>query len=212
MDLLQVEKRIGYSFKDKEILRRALTLASVSGTFNNQTLEFFGDAILEFIVSEKLFTEHPNEDEGKLTERRKFLVSDEALTPVSRGLNLEKYLFKSDGDRNNKKAVPSAYEAVVAAIYLDGGMDAAKKFVWSTLDFSGGGKRTGNFKGDLQEELQSRKKPLPKYECREEGTPQNPVFHVELYLDGKRFSAVAESRKKAEQFVAQKALNFLKNN
>lgn len=102
MDFSGIEKNLGYSFKNKELLRRALTLASYDNDFNNQNLEFFGDAVLEFIVSEKIFDQ--SSDEGKMTERRKTLVSDDALTPVSLKLGLDKFLIKSSGDNKNKKS------------------------------------------------------------------------------------------------------------
>ncbi len=134
MDFSGIEKNLGYSFKNKELLRRALTLASYDNDFNNQNLEFFGDAVLEFIVSEKIFDQ--SSDEGKMTERRKTLVSDDALTPVSLKLGLDKFLIKSSGDNKNKKAIPSAYEAVAAAIYLFGGKDAPPEFVFFPPVFS----------------------------------------------------------------------------
>ncbi|MDE6585730.1 MAG: hypothetical protein K2K80_03520 [Clostridia bacterium] len=127
MDFSAAEKILNYTFKDKELLRRALTLSSYDFKKCNQSLEFFGDAIIEFIVSEKVFA--LDKDEGDLTNLRKSVVSDKSLGEVVRRLGLDKFLIKGEGDNNNKKAVPSAYEAVTAAIYLDGGLEAAKKFV-----------------------------------------------------------------------------------
>ena len=126
MDILAAERRIGYKFKNKNLLQRAFTLASFDAENNNEALEFFGDAVLEFIVSESIFS--VDADEGELTERRKSLVCDKSLERVSRALGLDKFLIKDAGDTRNKKAVPSVYEAVTAAIYLDGGMEKAKKF------------------------------------------------------------------------------------
>ncbi len=208
MDISAVENIIGYEFGDKELLKRALTLSSADNDFNNQTLEFFGDAIIEFIVSEKIYDE--NLSEGELTERRKFLVSDKALAPVTKKLGLDKYLIRGAGDTKNKKAVPSAYEAVVAAVYLDGGMENAKKFVHSTLDFSAK-IRTDNFKGELQELLQSRRKECPKYVTRDTGTPQKPVFKTELKLFGKTYVGTADNKQQAEQNAAKAALIALNN-
>ena len=99
----EIEEKIKYAFRDKKLLRRAFTLSSFDKDFNNQTLEFFGDAILEFIVSERIFDR--DSSEGKLTDRRKAMVSDRALTPVSKKLGLDKYLIKDSGDTKNKKAV-----------------------------------------------------------------------------------------------------------
>ncbi len=200
----EAEKRLGYTFKDKQLLKRALTLASASDK-NNQLLEFFGDAILEFVVSERIFSEGISE--GELTEMRKTLVSDAALTPVSERLGLDKFLIRGKQDNLNKKAVPSAYEAVTAAIYLDGGMDSAKKFVLSTLDFSSD-KPLVNYKGELQELLQGSGQPVPEYNRRDIGTPQRHIFKVTLNIFGKTFEAQADSVKEAEQLTAKSALAY----
>ncbi|MCI8988659.1 MAG: hypothetical protein HFK05_02780 [Clostridia bacterium] len=200
----EAEKRLGYTFKDKQLLKRALTLASASDK-NNQLLEFFGDAILEFVVSERIFSEGISE--GELTEMRKTLVSDAALTPVSERLGLDKFLIRGKQDNLNKKAVPSAYEAVTAAIYLDGGMDSAKKFVLSTLDFSAD-KPLVNYKGELQELLQGSGQPVPEYNRRDIGTPQRHIFKVTLNIFGKTFEAQADSVKEAEQLTAKSALAY----
>lgn len=202
----EAEKSIGYIFKDKQLLKRALTLASASDK-NNQQLEFFGDAILEFIVSERIFSD--GADEGELTERRKALVSDYALTPVSEMLSLDKFLIRGKKDYSNKKAIPSAYEAVTAAIYLDGGIEAAKKFVLSTLNFSATAPVI-NYKGELQEILQGEGKPVPEYIREDVGTPQKHVFEVTVKVFGKTFSAQADSVKEAEQSAAKAALSFRK--
>lgn len=200
----EAEKAIGYTFKDKALLKRALTLASASED-NNQLLEFFGDAILEFIVSERIFREESSE--GALTERRKNLVADSALTPVSERLGLDKLLIRAKKDNFNKKAIPSAYEAVVAAIYLDGGMDAAKKFVLGTLDFKKV-KGVNNYKGALQELLQSKGEQPPEYMSKDIGTPQKHRFSVTVKLFGRKFTGEAESIKNAEQLAAKKALDY----
>lgn len=207
MNIAEVENDIGYIFKDKSLLQRALTLAS-AGEENNQTLEFFGDAILEFLVSERIYSEQSSE--GELTERRKALVSDKALTPVSLKLGLDKHFIKGNGDGANKKAVPSAYEAVIAAIYLDGGIDAARKFVFSTLDFTCRFAEE-NYKGRLQEFLQGGGNPCPVYERRDTGTPQNPEFSVTVTLFGKTYTGVAKNIRQAEQLAAKNALCDLEN-
>lgn len=210
MNFELIEKKLGYVFKDKRLLKKALTLPSACESYDNQTLEFFGDAILEFIVSEKIYDENANE--GQLTDRRKAIVKDEALEPVSRRLGLDKALIKDRGDSNNKKSVPSAYEAVVAAIYLDGGIKEAKAFVLRTLDF----KVTcdcANYKGELQEWLQERGKGLPKYpEAQNSGTAQVSHFTVEIQIEGKIFSGSGSTKKQAEQNAAKAALEWIKEN
>ncbi len=204
----QIESALGYTFKNKNLLQRALTLPSADAKNNNQTLEFFGDAILEFLVSEKIFDE--NQSEGTLTEIRKGIVSDSALAPVSMRLGLDKAFIKGKGDDKNTKAVPSVYEAVVAAIYLDGGMEAAKKFVLSTLDFSKK-RESDNFIGELQEYLQGIGKPCPVYKTENIGTPQNPMQRAEVPVDGKTFSGVAVRVQDAKQKAAKAALEWIKD-
>ena len=208
MKFEEAEKAAGYTFKDKELLKRAFTLSSYSRTQNNQTLEFFGDAILEFIVSERIFSESGSE--GALTDRRKSIVSDTALTPVSEKLGLDKLLLRGKNDTGNKKAVPSAYEALVAAIYLDGGMDEARRFVLSTLDFSP--REEVNFKGKLQEYLQSFGKPCPEYGREDIGTERSHKFKATLRLFGKKFEGVADRAADAEQLAAEAALKFIESN
>ena len=187
-------------------MRRALTLASATNADNNQTLEFFGDAILEFIVSERIFSE--GKSEGQLTEKRKALVSDKALAPVSKKLGLDGALIRGEGDIRNKKAIPSAYEAVIAAIYIDGGLDAAKRVVSETLDFAVVAQK--NYKGLLQEFLQKHSESYPDYERVLGGSAQSPRHIARLRLFGQVFEGEAEKLKDAEQKAAKNALTFIK--
>lgn len=203
MDYSQIEQILGYVFKDKNLLKTALTLPSADDKNNNQTMEFFGDAILEFLVSERIYDR--GKSEGELTELRQRLVSDSALTPVSEGLGLDKLLIKSRGDTANKKAIPSAYEAVLAAIYLDGGMDGARDFVNRTLNFTAENTQV-NYKGRLQEFLQGKGLPLPEYTHTDIGTPQSPEFRTQICVCGNIYEGVAESVKQADQLAAQSAL------
>jgi len=202
----EIEKNLNYVFSDKRLLERALTLPSADLENNNQTLEFFGDAILEFLVSEKIYDESASE--GRLTERRKTLVSDRALAPVSRKLGLDKALIRSSYDTNNKKAVPSVYEAVVAAVYLDGGIGAARNFVYSTLDFRER-ETEENFKGALQEFLQSRGEECPRYMRSDTGTPQRPEFTASVTVCGRTFTGVSGNVRQAEQNAAKLAMEYI---
>lgn len=205
MNYQQIEERLGYTFKDKNFLKRALTLASADPDDNNQTMEFFGDAILEFLVSEKIFDERSSE--GKLTEKRKTYVSDEALTPVAEKLGLDKYLIRSSGDTNNLKAVPSSYEAVLAAIYLDGGMSEARGFVNRTIDFNIAVIEK-DYKSRLQESYQKITQTAPKYDNENVGTPQSPEFISRTVIFDKTFEGKGNNRKQAEQLAAKNALEY----
>jgi ribonuclease-3 len=207
MDFSEVEKRIGYSFKNKQILQKALTLSSYDGQNNNQSLECLGDAVLSFIVAEKYYYEGMNE--GSITKAKKSLVSDEALTPVSIKLGLDEALIKGKGDDNNKKAVPSVYEAMTAAIYLDGGMSAARKFVFSSLDFTPRPQEE-DYISALQELLQSRGDVPPTYEKEEVGTPQAPWFVARIVVEGKVFSGEGGSYSAAKKMAAKLAYERIK--
>lgn len=200
MDFSEIEQKISYVFKNKKLLQRAFTLASYDNDFNNQTLEFLGDAVLEFIVSDKLYDE--SKSEGELTELRKNIVSDAALTPVTKRLGLDDYLLGYE--KSNKKAVPSAYEALVAAIYLDGGIKAAQKFVLNTLDFTPK-KETVNFIGELQETLKSE----VAYKTENIGTAQKPRFKSTAVVCGREFCGEGDNKQSSKQNVAKRALTYL---
>lgn len=199
-----VESALGYTFKDKELLKRALTLSSYDNRLNNESLECLGDALLTFIVAEKYFYEKLTE--GEITEKKQEFLSDEALRPVSEGLGLDRALLRDKGDNNNKKAVPSAYEAVVAAIYLDGGLEAAKRFALSTLKEA---PCAVNYVSAVQEILQGAGEELPVYEKSVGGTPQKPVLTVTLKLRGKVFKGVGESFAAAKKLAAKAAYGYL---
>ena len=147
--------------------------------------------------------------EGELTELRKLFVSDSALAPVSEALGLPGFFIKSKGDTVLKKSVPSAYEAVLAAIYLDGGMDAARSFVDRTLGMTPPADQK-NYKGELQELVQSGGEPLPVYVREDIGTPQKPMFRSSVTICGQVFTGEAQSVKQADMLAAEAALKFLK--
>ena len=207
MDFSVIEKNCNYTFKDKELLRKALTLSSYDNDFNNQSLECLGDALLSFIVAEKYYGEGATE-EG-ITDKKRELISDEALAPVSEELGLASALICGKGDTNNKKAIPSAYEALIAAVYLDGGLEEARKLAHSTLrplpvqiDYI----------SELQELLQARGEGVPVYEKGEDGTPQEPHFTMTLNIHGKVFKGEGGSVAQAKKGAARAAYEYLKNN
>ncbi len=200
-----VEKNCGYTFKDKELLRRALTLASADNDFNNQSLECLGDALLGFIVAEKYYKLGCTEEE--ITVEKRALLSDEALAPVSRRLTLPENLICGKGDCNNKKAVPSAYEAMTAAIYLDGGLDEARKFALSTLtplDLI-------DYISEVQKILQSRGESAPDYVCEDLGTPKKPEFLITVTVRGKVFKGEGGNKQEAKKAAAKSLYVFLKD-
>lgn len=203
----ETEKRTGYVFRDKELLKRALTLSSFDGEKNNQSLECLGDAILGFVVAEKYYL--AGMDEGCITQMKKSVVSDAALTVVSERLGLDRALLRGKGDDNNKKAVPSAYEALTAAVYLDGGMEKAREFALSTLDFTVKAE-TFDYISALQELVQAAGHPAPVYEKEDCGTPQKPQFTATVRVDGKVYVGKGGSFALAKKRAAKAAYGACK--
>lgn len=200
-----IERAIGYTFKDKRLLAKALTLKGADPKFNNESLECLGDAILGFIVAEKYY--RMGYDEGAMTERKKTVAKDEALADISRKLGLDRALIRPKGGEGNKKAVPSVYEAMVAAVYLDGGMAKARKFVYSTLDFD---RREIDYIAVLQEALQGRGLPLPEYgDGVDSGTPQAHHFTVRVSVDGGEYSGAGATCAQAKRNAAKAAYNAI---
>ncbi len=199
-----VERACGYTFKDKELLRRALTLSSYDNVFNNERLECLGDALLTFIVSEKYYAEELSE--GGITKKKQELISDEALRPVSKRLGLDKALIRDKGDTGNKKAVPSAYEAVTAAIYLDGGLDAARRFALATLTPL---PNAVNYIEEVQNMLQAAGETPPVYDKISAGTPQRPRHIVKVSVHGKVFKAEGNNFQEAKKLAAKAAYEYL---
>lgn len=158
MSYKDLQKKIGYKFKDISLLEKALTLSSYDCDSNNEAMETLGDAIIDFLVAERLYNE--GGDDHVITDRRKAIVSDKALTPISKNLGLPELLKRGKGDNNNKKSIPSAYEALICAVYLDGGMDKAKQVVDRTLDFRL--KREHDYVSILKEYYEKRHEPQPK--------------------------------------------------
>ncbi|MGN0814305.1 MAG: ribonuclease III family protein [Candidatus Coproplasma sp.] len=199
-----IERAIGYKFGDKQLLKRALTLKGADPDFNNESLECLGDAILGFVVAEKYYNE--GYDEGGITERKKTLVKDKALAEVSVRLGLDRALIRPKGEDNNKKAIPSAYEAITAAIYVDGGMEEAKAFVLRTLDFD---RKEIDYIAALQEELQRSGRPLPRYsEAEDLGDNRRHDFIISVTAGGKSFTGRGTNSAEAKRAAAQKAYNF----
>ncbi len=212
----EIEKIIGYSFRDKALLKRCFTLSSASGS-NNERLEFLGDAVIELCVSEMLYL-RSGEDEGDMTELRKKFVANSVLRATVERLGLERFLLFS-GKRENigKKPVASLFEAVAAGIYLDGGMSAARQFITDKLIrferekiLGDGGSK--NYKGMLQEYLQGAGMPRAEYELLEKTGPDHrPVFRVRASAQGRSGTGEGGSKAEAEQAAAKKVLESLRN-
>lgn len=205
-DIELIEKNCGYVFKNKTLLKKALTLSSFDGKFNNQSLECLGDALLTFIVAEKYYLRGASE--GQITEKKQELLSDEALKPVSEKLGLDKALIRDKGDVNNRKAVPSAYEALIGAVYLDGGLNEARTVALSTLAAA---PHCVNYVAELQELLQSRGEQPPPYRKIMGGTPQKPLLAVEVTVEGRIFRGEGQNFSSAKKIAARAAYEYMRD-
>jgi len=212
--------RIGHPFKDQGLLRQALTHRS-AGAPHNERLEFLGDSIVNLIVAEALFARWPKADEGALTRARAALVCESALAAMARDLELGERLtlgpgeMKSGGHRRDS-ILADAFEAVVAAIYLDAGFEACRARVlpWFEAPMAAVpvGKPEKDPKTRLQEWLQARQKPLPVYELvSETGDDHARHFRVRCRLTDPDLTTEGEgsSRRLAEQQAAAAAIEQL---
>ena len=220
------ESKIGYTFKDKMLLRQCFTHASYAyehGQKDNELLEFFGDSIIQFVVTEYLF-KNSSGDEGKLTVKRASIVSKEPLLRAVKKLGLTEYVLLGRGLEKNAnlddKLFSSVYEALVAGIYLDGGLVPAKKFIKDTLikEFEKREKneQKGKVKLDgknaLQEYVQKHKLGSINYETLSKiGPDHSPEFRVAALLNGTRVAeGKGQNKKTAEAVAAVEALRRIK--
>ena len=196
----EFEKIIGYKFNNIKILEESLTHSSYSNEdkaynkVNNERLEFLGDAVLSISVSRYIFDEFPDYPEGDLTKLRAQVVCEDTLSLVAANLNLGKYLLlgkgeESSGGRERKSILADAVEAVIAAIYLDGGYKQAEKFVLNNLTeyikLAVKGKIITDFKSYLQEYYQSKSQSckIRYVVTKEEGPDHDKVFHVNVMVN-----------------------------
>ena len=209
-----LEDKLGYRFGDQSLLKLALTHPSV-GRRHNQRLEFLGDAVLELCVSEKIYEKHPEMQEGPMTQLRQKLVREERLADAARQISLGEHLImdwgcESTGGRENPSVLCDAFEAVLAAAYLDGGLNAARGMV---LRLIGDCTETGenDYKSELQEKLQAGGHPAPEYRTvGQDGPPHDPVFTAAVTVEGKELArGTGKSKKRAEQEAARAALQTI---
>lgn len=221
-----LEERIGYRFSDAQLLRRALTHSSLANEsrnigvelIDNEQLEFLGDSVLGFLVAEALVARNPEQSEGQLSRQKAHLVSAAHLHGVARRLDIGAFLDlgrseEMSGGRAKKTLLVDGFEAVIAAVYLDGGLEAARALVRGfVLDAPPGGDAEAdtdiqpaiaNFKSALQELAQSLGLPQPRYAIvRERGPEHAKVFTVEVRI-GRDWSGQADGRTK--KVAAQRA-------
>jgi ribonuclease-3 len=225
-DLAELQQRLGHSFRDEALLRLAFTHPSVAHDANaplphNQRLEFLGDAVLGLILSRALYEKFPDADEGALTKSRAKLVNAAALAAHGRTLGLGAHLILSRGEENTggrerASALTDAFEALLGAIFMDGGFEAAREFVLREfageireLDLPAG---IDNPKGELQELLQAQSPGAPEYEfIAASGPDHDRVFECAVKHAGAELArGTGKSKKAAESAAALAALEKLR--
>jgi ribonuclease-3 len=222
-----IESRIGYRFKDRGLLEHALTHKSRAaedvsgGVADNESLEFLGDAVLGLIVADALFRQYPHYNEGQKSKIKASIVSTQALARQAEHMRLGDHLIlgrgeEKTGGRFKQALLADAYEALIAAIYLDGGLDAAEAFLRRELKTAIDAGAARNFVGQdyksaLQERVQALGRPLPEYRIAGEAGPDHrKVFSVEVVVDGEVLGAASgRAKKEAEQEAARMALERL---
>ena len=225
--LHEIEQIVGYKFSNRELLYKALTHSSASNNrlLSNERLEFFGDAILDVVICQTLFERFPDYLEGDLTKIKSMLVSRRTCALVARRLGLEKFLEVGKGVADSRavhhsgtgRGLPGSLaagllEALVAAIYIDGGFEAARSFILKTfaslIDKANAQQAQGNFKSALQQYAQQELNITPSYQVLDEkGPDHNKCFESEVVISERHFpSGWGTTKKQAEQKAALNAL------
>lgn len=214
---------IGYQFKQESLLRQALTHSSYANEkhmkklSDNERLEFLGDAVLEIVSSEFLFSNYPNRSEGELTKLRASIVCEPTLALCTKDIRLGEFLYLGKGEdqtggRNRKSILSDALEAVIGAIYLDGGFANAKEFILKFILTDIESKKLFYDSKTILQEVVQGEHELLSYELLEEiGPDHDKSFKVAVMIDHKEISVgIGHTKKAAEQEAAYQALLILK--
>lgn len=220
-DLKRLGRRLAHDFKNQDLLKQALTHCS-AGNENNERLEFLGDSILSFVIANALFERFPDENEGKLSRLRAFLVKGDTLAEIALELQLGDYLYLGQGELRSggfrrASILADALEAIFAAVFLDDGIAASQALILRLYESRLNDDNLKNClkddKTQLQEFLQAGKKPLPTYKLVQvEGDEHDQRFHIECSIPGfdTRTTGIGPSRRKAEQQAARRMFLHLK--
>jgi len=224
-----LQQAIGYRFRDRGLLEHAMTHTSRAnedvsgGVHDNESMEFLGDAVVGFVIADVLFREFPNFDEGEKSKTKAALVSTATLARQAERLNLGEHLLlgrgeEKTGGRRKQALLADGYEALIAAIYLDGGIEHVRAFI--VREFAPlftevqqhGIAGSQDYKSALQELLQARDQPLPEYRLvGTMGPDHRKLFQVEVVVNGEALAeSTGPSKKEAEQDAARAALDKLK--
>ena len=213
----EFETLIDYNFKNKDLLHQALTHKSFNNNVNNEKLEFLGERVLGLIISKKLLDKFPYEKEGTIDKKFANLVNKKTCIKIAKKLNIKKFIYLGASHKNLERSVDKiisdCLEALVGAIYLDGGLKSSEKFIynfWNTyLDKSV--VTLIDSKTKLQEYSLKKFKKLPKYTFFKKSGPQhNPIFKTEVEIpESKKIIGVGSSKKNAQQNAAEKLIKIL---
>jgi len=221
-DYAQLEKRLNYTFDNKQLIIEALTHKSYKKPYNNERLEFLGDAVLDLIVGEFLFKKFPTEDEGVLSKIRASLVNESGFTRLARQIDLGNHIYLSPAEENNDgrdkpSLLSNAFEAVIGAIYLEAGLQVCQAMVvklleetYPRIDLNTLSK---DYKTALQELTQATHGVTPSYEqLNARGPDHKKEFEIGIILRGEEIArAWGKSKKEAQQKAAGIALEILRN-
>ena len=220
----ELQQRVGYRFRDRGLLEHALTHKSRAaedvsgGVADNESLEFLGDAVLGLVVAEALFRRYPDYTEGQKSKIKAAVVSTQTLARRADSIGLGEHLIlgrgeEKTGGRFKQALLADAYEALIAAMYLDGGLSAAASFLERELNAdilsnAGEGVVGTDYKSTLQERLQAMGRPLPEYRVASTSGPDHrKVFTIDVVVSGETLgTATGRAKKEAEQEAARIAL------
>lgn len=216
-----IEKKLGYKFKESKLLKTALTHSSYANEISvesNERMEFLGDAVLGFIVARVLYDLFPDAAEGKLSKMRSAIVSRMNFAHFAKELKMDKQLLLGKGEENTggrkrQSNLAGAFEAVIGAIFIDGGYKKVYRIVTRLLKncLNGNEEIFRDYKTRLQEVAQRQFKKVPKYKVvLEEGPPHDKCFHVEVKLGRKCMGkGIGRNKKQAEQAAAKEGLEYI---
>lgn len=217
-----LEQTLGYEFADKKLLIEALTHKSYKQPYDNERLEFLGDAVLDLIVGEYLFTKFRKSDEGKLSKIRASLVNEDGFDKLARSIHLGDYIYLSNAEENNggrekPSLLSNAFEAVMGAIYLEAGLKKVQEIAIALIEKNHADISLDSlfrdFKTTLQELTQARFGITPEYKViSSRGPDHKKEFELAVVIEDKEYArAVGKSKKIAQQEAAKLAVEMLKN-
>jgi ribonuclease-3 len=217
----ELEKILNYKFKNEKLIIEALTHKSYKQPYDNERLEFLGDAVLDLVVGEYLFNKFSSSDEGKLSKIRASLVNESGFELLARSINLGEYIFLSNAEENNggrEKAslLSNAFEAVIGAIYLEAGIKKIEEIAIGLIEKNHKDISLDSlfkdYKTTLQELTQARYGETPEYKLIASRGPDHlKEFEIAVFIEGKEYArASGKSKKIAQQVAAEIAVEILK--